>query len=261
MDRESRGRRCVMVVIKKRNNIIETADNKSRGNIDMQLLNKYRDGDTQAKWDLLHRFNPLIQRQTSRFSNVLPKPVVEAKLKQYTIQAFDTFDPNSNAKLSTHVVNYMQQINRANYKNQQAIRLPENYAINFSKFQKAKAELDEKYNREPSDKELATTLGWSIAEVGRAKQRYHEEHVEGKNQFEFGVHSDDTAATTIRFTYDTLTPIEKKILEYKTGYNDTKVIPVGEIYRKLKLTPSQFNRHQQNLISKLGDVRTNIESL
>lgn len=218
---------------------------------DQQLWHQYRQGNQDAKWQLLDRFKGVIAQQANKQSNVLPKPVVEAKLKAYTLQAFDTYDPSKGTKLSTHVYNYHQQINRDNYKHQQAVRLPENFAIQFSKYQEAKHKLSESKNREPNTMELAEYLGWSPEMVASAERKYHTEMVEGKQEYDAGITEEDTAGSAIRFAYEEMTQEERFIFEHKTGYLNKQIMPMGAIKDQLKVTPHRFNQLQKSIESKL----------
>lgn len=77
---------------------------------DLELWKKYKQGNQQAKWDLLKRFHGVITSNARKLSNVRPYSVVEAELKELTLKAFDTFNPARGAKLSTHVVNTYKKL-------------------------------------------------------------------------------------------------------------------------------------------------------
>ena len=70
---------------------------------DLELWRKYKQGNLQAKWDLLKKFHGVIVSNARKLSNVRPYSVVEAELKELTLKAFDTYNPAMGAKLSTHV--------------------------------------------------------------------------------------------------------------------------------------------------------------
>lgn len=218
---------------------------------DMELWHRYNKGDSQAKWQLLSRYSGMINSHAAQHSNVLPKPVVEAKLKRYAVQAFDTYKPDKGVALSTHVMNYFQKLNRDNYNNQHVIRLPENIAIGYGRYNTALTSLTETLGRDPTTQELAEHLGWSIDATARAKKKYHKELVESKQPFDPGFIENDTSASVIRFVYYSMTDDEKYLFEHKTGYLGNKILPMATIRTKLKMTPYQFNVLQVNLAKKL----------
>lgn len=218
---------------------------------DINLWNKYKAGDESAKWGLLNRYNGMIGSYASQHSNVLPKPVVEAKLKRYAVQAFDTYKPNKNVALSTHVMNYFQKLNRDNYTNQHVVRLPENVAIGYGRYMKALNDLTEQNGKEPTTQELAAKLGWSVSSTAIAKKKYHKELVESKQSFDPGVVDRDISESVIRFVYHSMSDDEKYLFEHKTGYLNSKIYPMSKIREHLKYTPYQFNKLQLDLTAKL----------
>lgn len=221
---------------------------------DIRLWKSYKGGNAKAKWDLLDRFKGVIQRHVGQNLNVLPKAVAEAKLKKYTIQAFDTYRPGAGAKLSTHVYNYLQKINRDNYNNQQTIRLPENLAIGYTRFMGAKKELEDTFGREPNMAELSDHLGWGLRQTAIANKKYHKEYVESKQTFDAGIEESDVSSSVIRFCYGAMSDDERFLFEHKTGYNGQKVYPMAKIQRDLKLTAYQFNQLQIKLTKRLREA-------
>lgn len=226
---------------------------------DMALWNKYNKGDDSAKWELLRRYDGMISGYAAQHSNVLPKPVVEAKLKRYAIQAFDTYKPAKNVALSTHVMNYFQKLNRDNYTNQHVIRLPENIAIGYGRYNAALTDLTESLNREPTTDELADRLGWSVEATARAKKKYHKELVESKQPFDPGFVENDISASVIRFVYYSMTDDEKYLFEHKTGYLNSRIFPMSKIRATLKMTPYQFNKLQLDLAKKLQQANYTLQ--
>ena len=221
---------------------------------DIRVWRRYKMGDQQAKWELLNRFKGLISGIAIKQSHNLPRPVVEAKLKQYTIQAFDTYDPSKGTKLSTHVTYYLQKINRDNYNNQQAIRLPENLAIGYSRFMEGKTRLHESLGREPTGAELAGHLGWSLSAVENAEKKYHKEFVESRQVYEPGVSDTDIADTAISLVYHQMNDDERYLFEHKTGYLGKELKPMDKIRKELNKTPHQFHKLQTGLTGKFQDT-------
>jgi len=228
--------------------------NEIKGDRDLELWHSWKGGDQAAKWELLNQFKPIISQYAQTHSNVLPKPVVEAKLKRYTLQAFDTYDPNKGAKLSTHVVNYFQKLNRDNYSNQQALRLPENVAIQYRQYNDAYLGLTERLNREPNTQELSEELGWSLDYTGKANRRYHKEYAEGKQEFDAGVHDNDLSESVLRFVYHDLDDKSKFFLEHRTGYLGRPIYSPTRIQTELKISPYQFYSMQAKVRAKVEEA-------
>lgn len=221
---------------------------------DMTLWKAYKSGNQQAKWDLLARFEGMIGQYASTHSNVNSKNVVEAQLKQLALEAFDTYSPYEGAKLSTHVMNRFKKLSRLNIKNQQAIRLPENIALKYSKYTEAEAYLTDALGRAPNYTEIGEYLGWGADDVENASKRFHKELVESKLVFDPGVVEQDTAASAFRNAYHSMHPHEQFIIDHTLGEDGPHNKPkksAQQIMKDLKMTPYQFNKAKNGAIDKI----------
>jgi DNA-directed RNA polymerase specialized sigma subunit len=221
---------------------------------DMVLWHQHKNGNKQATWDLLHRFEGMIAGHASTHSNVNAKSVVEAQLKQMTLKAFDTYDPNAGAKLSTHVMNNFKKLSRLNIQNQQAIRLPENIALKYAKHTEAESYLTEVFGRKPTSLEIAEYLGWGVDDVENAAKRFHKELVESKQVYDPGVVDSDIAGSAFRNAYHSMTDHEKHIVDHTLGPRGPHNKPemsAQQIMRDLSMTPYQFNKVKNNAIDKV----------
>lgn len=221
---------------------------------DMELWHAHKAGDANAKWELLNRFNGLIGDHANKYSNVLPRPVVEAQLKQHTLKAFDTYNPNMNTKLSTHVVNSWKKLSRANMANQQAIRLPENIALKYKVYNDGKEYLTEVLNREPTTVELAEHIGWGVDDVANLSKRFHRELVESKQVFDPGVVDSDISHNALLATYYSGSEHERYFMEHTLGtdFMGKKEKPSAQIQKDLKLNAYQYYKLKNNVADKLS---------
>ena len=220
---------------------------------DMELWHSYKAGDEQAKWELLNRFNGLISDHASRYSNVLPRPVVESQLKQLTIKAFDTYKPGMNTKLSTHVVNSWKKLSRANMANQQAIRLPENIALKYKVFNDGKDYLTDVLNREPTNSELASHIGWGVDDVTSLSKRFHKELIESKQVYDPGITEQDTARQALLSTYYTASEPERYYMEHTLGaeFMGKREKPSAQIQKDLKLNSYQYYKLKNGVADRI----------
>lgn len=218
---------------------------------DMELWHRHKEGDKNATWELLGRFEGMIGKHAGTHSNVNARSVVEAQLKQMTLKAFDTYDPKAGAKLSTHVMNNFKKLSRLNIQNQQAIRLPENIALRYSKYNDAVTYLTDVFGRTPTNEEIAEYLGWGVDDVDTASKRFHKELVESKQVFEPGVIDSDISESALRNAYYSMTPEEQYIVAHTIGYMGKPKKPADVIAKDLKFTPYQFNKTKNSAIGKV----------
>ena len=57
------------------------------------------------------------------------------------------------------------------------------------------------------------------------------------------------------YVYYDLDPIDKKIFEWTTGYAGSKIIPKGEVAKKLRITPAAVSLRINKIVKKLEEGR------
>ncbi|MDD2230755.1 MAG: hypothetical protein PHY48_15320 [Candidatus Cloacimonetes bacterium] len=228
---------------------------------DIALWHKYKAGDDAAKWQLLDRFSGLISDHANKFSNVLPRVVVEAQLKQHALKAFDTYNPGKDTKLSTHIMYGFKKLSRENIKNQQAVRLPENIALKYKVFNDAKLYLTEVHGREPTSQEMSEYLSWGIDDVVMLTKRFHKELVESKQVYDPGVTDTDIAHNALLSTYYSATPHEQYFMEHVLGHEfmGKPEKSADQIRRDLKLNSYQYYKLKDSVAHKVNQASTVLE--
>lgn len=215
---------------------------------DLELWKQYKGGDSSAKWKLLEAYRGPITRIARQQSNVRPYSVVEAELKDLTLKAFDTYNPNKGAKLLTHVMSNYKKLSRENISNQHAIRVPENIHFRYKPITEATAVLTDQLGREPTHQEIADYTGWALPKVVDASTRLRKELVESHQTFEPGLYDPDSSKQGLQYAYSTLDNNGKFILEHTTGFGGAKEMKDSEIQKKLKMTGYAYNKAKNNVI-------------
>lgn len=226
-----------------------SVDNSTSANKDMQLWNKYRQGNTAAKWELLDNMRGIITSQARKLSNVRPYSVVEAELKELALNAFDTYSPQRGTKLSTHVMNSFKKVSRGNISNQHAIRIPENIHFKYKPYMEAKNYLTDALNRDPTNQEISEYTGWALPKVMDASRRFRSELVESKQTYDPVRYEDDPTQHALFYAYNSLDNTGKYILEHTTAYGGKSEMKDGDIRRKLRMTPYTYNKKKNEVIS------------
>lgn len=221
---------------------------------DIELWKRYKAGDTNAKWQLLDKFRGVIISNARKQSNVRPYSVVEAELKALTLKAFDTYNPNAGAKLSTHVINTYKKVSRDNISNQHAIRVPENIHFKYKPVVEASAILQDSLNREPTALEIANYTGMSLEQVNEANRRLRREMVESRLTYDPGIESIDPTAQAMHYAYQSLDPQGQYILQHCTGFNGAKELPDSKIRTNLKLTPYAYNKKKNEVVGVMQEA-------
>lgn len=201
---------------------------------------------------LLNEFRPMIYKEVYRHGGLLPKSFLEVEAKRLAFNAFDTYDPKKNTRLSTHVANTLRGLGRLNYTYQNALRMPEERQRKYSLFTEAREKLKDRLGRAPSIQELSDELVWPEDEVGRMERDVHvetSESVGGEDAMSsvFAVSS----SPVVDFLYHDMEPEEKIIFESLTGYKGHPQLSMSGIARKLGLSEPQVRRKRDKLAEKI----------
>lgn len=232
----------------------------TRGEQDFALWQAWKKSPTDANLSaLLKQVDPLIQKEASKWSGTLARPLLETEGKRLAVEAFKTYDPTRGAGLGTHVSNSLRKMSRLSYANQNVARLPENKMLMFHSYNLANSHLSDALGRAPTTDELADHLGWSIPHLTDfRKQIGRQEMLEsggaaGEGNAGPAFDADETDHL-IDFIHHDLPPTQKAIFEHLTGYGGAPVLSNTEIQKKLNLTQGQYSYNKQKLVSHLETV-------
>lgn len=209
-------------------------------------------GDKRALGDLINQLSPLIYSEVQRQSGTLPNQALSAEAKKWAIRAINNYDPKHGASISTHVTGYLRKVRRMNYKFQNAARLPENMQLNYKLWDRALQNLADKLNREPTDDEMASELGWSKGQTVKYRNALYEDLIESSTARPF---------ETVRFN-------ENKILldhimtqlspEEKTIWENSKQLSSEELAKKLGVNINRLNYLKAKLKNKVQTIKHEI---
>ncbi len=205
--------------------------------------------------NVLGQLNPLIQKEVNRWSGTysLARPLLELEANRLAAEAIHSYNPQRGAALATHVTNRLKKLSRLPYTHQNLARLPEHQTLKFHTYHSAKAELEDKFGREPTADELTDQLGWSRPYMTRFRKSLRREFLESGDPVPiFDRPSDD--AQTIDFVYNDLSPMQKIIFEHTTGYSGAATLSNPQLMKKLKLSQGQLSYQKRLLINKVSNL-------
>lgn len=202
---------------------------------------------------LLDSVHPIIVNTVKRFESVpLPPSSITAEAKKQALNAFRTYDPTAGASLGTHVHNYMQKVNRFVYEHQNVGRIPEHRIVQIGTFNAVKSELREKLGREPSATEVGDELNWSHAEVERMERELKREVPESAvSDVDFSFTQTSDAQKVLGFIYYELSPQEKVVFEYLTGWAGKPKLPEEQIAAKIGATRERVKKLKAKIAAKI----------
>lgn len=224
---------------------------------DVELWTAWKRARTpQATDALLAQFAPLIAREVGRWSNVAPRFLLENEAKSLALKAFDSYDPRHGAALGTHVTNGLMKLSRTAYARQSTLSVPEAKRLTFNNIHREHRRLEDELGRPPTLDELSdhvrlppTRVQALMREVGKRELM---ESGEGPS---FVQHVDDPEI--MHLAWHDLTPVQRKIFEMRTGYNETPIASGAKIMQATGLTQGQLS-HQ---LGKIKDTLARAQAL
>ena len=212
---------------------------------DLELWRRWK--KTHAPDDLqklLTQMNPLLLREVNKWAPSMSRSYLEGEAKRLAVEAFETYDPNMGAALSTYVASRLPKLSRVVYATQNTARLSETKNLLFHSYHTATNDLKDRHGREPTNDELADHLGWGVKKLETfQRQSQRKEFVESEDHPE----SEDVDDHLTDFIYHDLTPLQKSIFEYTAGYQGKPRLGGAAIMKKLGITQGQLS-YQKTLI-------------
>ena len=201
-------------------------------------------GDLQR---LLDQMKPILMREVGKWAPSMSRSYLEMEAKRLAVEAFETYDPNQGAALSTYIASRLPKLSRVVYSTQNTARLSETRNLLFHTYFTANNDLRDRHGREPTNEELADHLGWSEKKLDKfQRQSQRKEFVESEDHPDV----DEAEDHLVDYVYHDLTPIQKSIFEHSTGYQGKAKLSGAQIQKKLKVTQGQLS-YQKALMVKV----------
>jgi len=230
---------------------------------ELNLYNRWRDGDNQAKMELLGSLEPLIRKSVNKFyKSGIPEFAVRAEGFRLASGAIDSYDPTK-AQLNTHVTNYLKKLSRfvTNYQN--VGHIPEPRALIIGKYNTIYANLEADKGREPTVVELSDAMQVSPAEIERLQSELRadlsltieeDDDDVGFYSFTRDEETDPKVRQAIETVYFEADPIDKKIMEYHFGLYGTARIKSKDMVLKLNLRDSDLKSRKTKLGIEINEL-------
>jgi DNA-directed RNA polymerase specialized sigma subunit len=221
---------------------------------ELEMWKRWNDGGKQQKdlQPLLRSFRPMILAKVNQYAHKvrIPPSAIDLNFQLEFVNALHAYDPDKGS-LGTYVFQYLSKGKRWITENQNIGRIPENRIYKIRRYQNIVNELTEDLGREPSQREVADTLGWSLKEVDRMDSELRNDLIsQGFEEDPFALVPSKTEEVLKLFKYE-LTGDQRKVYEYLTGYGKPRVTSTSEIAQKLGLKDYQVSRIKSQIEAKL----------
>lgn len=203
---------------------------------------------------LIRTFGKLVNSEIGRYQGTLDRNLLYNFSKKFVADAVRSYNPKTKNQLSTHIVNQLQRLHRLNYRNVQGLRAPEDVQSKLVDYQQAGDFLRSTSGIEPTDNEIAIQMGVSPNQLHNMKKFMKYE--QGAGDMNIGTMFTETSKEeeALDLVYHDLPDYQKKILEFKTGYNGSPILSGKAIAKKLNISPVRVTQISNSIGKKLTDL-------
>lgn len=206
---------------------------------------------------MLDRMKPVIDNAVTTYAGGSKSPLVSGRARVLAARAIRSYDPNAGASLKSHLMLQLQPLRRFHGQASRPLKMSERRLAQLRDLQQAEREYFDKYDRDPSDVELADHLGISIRKI--SKIRNYARPVMGPSTELTGTEGviDHAATRTdpmeawLDYVYNELDSTDQQIVDWKLGRNGRSVLPNNEIGKRLRLTPAAVSQRLARIQQKI----------
>lgn len=196
------------------------------------------------------------------------KPVISSGLTTYAggdknlrtranilaTEAINSFKPEAGASLNTWVYQNLQRLRRFRAQRSSVVHIPENVRLDRMQVKRFQTDYLDKHGYEPDELTVADQLGIS---KGRVRKALHGSEVsETSAQTEKGDLPGEHRTQDrvwMDYVYHDLDPTNRKVFEWTTGHNGSKILSKQEIARRLKISSPAVSLRVSRIMKKLQE--------
>lgn len=181
-------------------------------------------------------------------------PVLKTRAKVFTAQAVKKYDPTSGASLATWTSSQLQQLRRAKRETQSVMSVPDRSQIDALKLSQAEQAFIDEHDREPDVLELADYARIPVKRIEKIRKTVRAVPSESAMAGGGPVYETPFDEEALSYVHNDSDHIDRKIIEFKTGYGGSPLLEAKELAKKLKLTPSQLSRRSARIALRVNEL-------
>lgn len=180
------------------------------------------------------------------------------KATSYALQSLRNYDVTKKVSPKTFVFSNLQRLNRLRRQRQNIIHIPQNQVYMKQLLDSKAAQLQSDLGRQPTDQELSQALYISRRKLDKLRQQSSVTISQTMSQDPQGHQmlgaSDVTDRDYYNYVYSSVSPIDKKIMQWTSGYG-TKPLSNNQIAEKLHISPGAVSQRKNRIQQLMGQVR------
>lgn len=238
--------------------LTKTASIQDKRTLEMEHLQRWKkSGNPEHLQPLLKSYEPVINQSLRKYkAPAVSEAAFRAELQKHLIGAFESFDPNRGAQLSTHVQNRLQKAQRYNNKYQNLAYIPEGQTSFIGPIRKAQDELAEQFGRPPTHDEIGDHIGMPVKKVTQileAQRRDIPASTFESDPTEVAMHRDQEVLSLLPYNLD---HEQKQVFNHLFGLEGAeRLSSTNDIAKKLGKSPSQVSRLRSGILAKYKEYK------
>jgi DNA-directed RNA polymerase specialized sigma subunit len=168
-------------------------------------------------------------------------------------QAITSYDPKQGTTLKTHVYNNLKGLNRFKAERSAVVHIPENVRLDTNALYKYRQSFTEENGRDPTVDEINDQLGLGTRRLKKAetfgKELSSSQMVSDKGDINIFLKDNDDP--WFDYVYHDLDNVQKKIMEWTTGYGGSEILPKKEIAKRLGISAPAISQRIGTIVKRL----------
>lgn len=224
---------------------------------DNELIDKWRKfKDYNAYKELKRRHTGMVMMIVNRYSSApIPRSALEGETWTLFDDAVNSFSDKSGAQFGTHLNYHLRKLDRFTKKYQNVARIPENLSSRIGEFDRTKGDLTRQLRREPTNKEMAKAMKWSISNIKRLDKSRRQDLFEGGFEGVGGIETVNNAQNTNAIfseVREELDQNEQILFDHLVGHGNTPQISSKKILaKKLGISVGRISQITTNIAKKM----------
>lgn len=212
----------------------------------------------------LKKYEPVIQKALKQYAGGASTPVVRDRARILAAQALKSFDPQRGARIETHLMRQLQQLQRDVPRMTDPLPIPEQFRRDQYRISEVRRELEDETGLEPDDVEIADRLRMPVKRVRKVLERMsarvpwsvYEEGGEDDEGQDVVTSERSGWDEWVDAVYQDLPARDRRIMAYRTGYGGVPTLSTNEIAEKLGITPQVVSQRSRMIQKQLDRFHT-----
>lgn len=182
--------------------------------------------------------------------------IVGGYARAVAAEAVKSYNPASGAGLSTWVTGHLQGLSRFRRKVGSPLGTPERTQLDAYQIHKATQELQDKLGYEPDVLTLSDHLKMPVARIADVRKQTRAIVPESAGLGGQQAQPADWSAEALEYVIHDLEPVDRKIVEHRTGYGGADILAPKDLASKLKLPPSNLSRRSMKIAARVAEIES-----